>query len=81
MMENSLPTFWTPGLSKAYADTKLTNEVKIPKKMTKEEKIKTAKDLRKQHFSLGEIAKFLGCAKSTAKNYIDDYPYRRRWTS
>jgi hypothetical protein len=35
MMQNSLPTFWTSGLSKAYADIKPTNEVKIPKKMTR----------------------------------------------
>ncbi|MFH1031888.1 MAG: ATP-binding protein [Chloroflexota bacterium] len=77
MMPNSLPSFWTPGLSKAYADAHLISEVKQPKKMTKEEKIKMAKELHVQRFTLGEIHVILGVSKSTVKNYVDDYPYRK----
>ena len=78
MLENSLPTFWTPGLSKAYADAKPTIEVKPPKKMTREEKANMAKELRAKMYSLGEIAKVLGVSKSTVKNYLDVYPYRMK---
>lgn len=31
MLENSLPSLWTSGLSKAYADTKFVNEIKVPR--------------------------------------------------
>jgi hypothetical protein len=78
MMENSLPTFWTPSLSKAYADAKPTTEVKTPTKTTRAERITRVRELRKQGFSLGEIAKMQGISKSTAKNYLDSYPYRKK---
>jgi hypothetical protein len=77
MMENSLPSFWTPSLSKAYADAKPTAEVRTPTKTTREERITKVRDLRKQGFSLGEIAKIQGISKSTAKNYLDSYPYQK----
>jgi hypothetical protein len=77
MMLNSLPAFWTPALSKGYAERKLSNEVKFPKKMTREERIKLARDLRKQGLSLGEMAKMLGTSKSTVKNFLDNYPYHK----
>jgi DNA-binding NarL/FixJ family response regulator len=78
MMENSLPSFWTPGLSKAFADMKPTAEIKAPKKTTKEEKMAKVKELSEQGFSLGEIAKMQGISKSTAKNYLDSYPYKKK---
>ncbi len=78
MMENSIPSFWTPGLSKAYADSTPVNEIGIPQKTSWEEKMKQAKELRRQGFSLGQIAKILGVSKSTIKNYIDNYPYRKK---
>jgi hypothetical protein len=75
MMSNSLPSFWHPALSKAYSDARPNIEVRIPRKMTREDKIKNAMELRKQGFSLGETAKVLGVSKSTVKNYLDNYPY------
>ena len=45
--------------------------------MTLEGKVKLARDLRRQAFSLGEIAKMLGGSKSTVKNCLDDYPYHK----
>ena len=78
MMENSLPSFWTPSLSKAYADAKPTTEVRTPRKTTREERITKVRDLRKQGFSLGEIAKIQGISKSTVKNYLDSYPYKKK---
>jgi len=78
MVQNALPGFWSPDLSKAYSDSNLIEEIYVPKKMTREERIKWARELRRRGFSFGEIAKVLGVSKSTVKNYIDYYPYRRK---
>ena len=77
MIENSLPSFWTQTLSKAFADKVPVDEMIIPKNLTREEKIKRAKEMHRQGLSLGQIAEILGVSKSTVKNYLDDYPYRK----
>lgn len=46
MLENSLPEFWSSGLSKAYADIKITNEIKVPRRITYKEKIRKVRELR-----------------------------------
>lgn len=43
-----------------------------PKAKIREENIKKAKDLHKQGFSTGEIAKALGISRATAYRYIQD---------
>jgi hypothetical protein len=78
MIENSLPSFWSPHLSKAFLDTNSVGQMIYPRKISTEEKMKKAKELRRQRFSLGQIAKTLGIAKATVKNYLDDYPYRKK---
>jgi ribosomal protein L13E len=77
MVQNGLPGFWSPDLSRAYSGSNLIEEMHVPKKMSREEKIKWAKQLRGRGFSYGEIARVLGISKSTANNCIDNYPYRR----
>lgn len=77
MLENSLPNFWTPGLSKAYADTKNTEETIVPKKMTREEKISKAKELHGLGWSYAQIAKYFGVSKSTVYNWIHGYPFKK----
>jgi hypothetical protein len=77
MMENSLPGFWTTGLSKAYADSTPNNETVIPKRMPLEQKKKKAKELYYSGWSYSQIAKYFGVSKSTVYNWIHDYPYRK----
>jgi len=78
MVENSLPSFWSSGLSKAYANNILNNETVIPKKMTLEQKKKKARELYESGWSYSQIAKYFGVSKSTVYNWIHDYPYRKK---
>ena len=77
MIENSLPSFWTSGLSKAYADTNFVNEIKVPLKMPHAEKIRKAKELHGSERSYSQIAKYFGVSKSTVYNWIHGYPYKK----
>lgn len=78
MMENSLPSFWTPGLSKAYAENTPINEMVIPKKMSLEQKKEKARELHNNGWSYRQIAEYLSVSKSTVYNWIHGYPYRHR---
>ena len=76
LMENSLPTFWTKKLSHVFAAGGEA-ATRSPKKMPRVERIETAKELKQQELSLGQISKILGMSKATIKNYLDDYPYKK----
>ena len=78
MIGDSLPSFWTPYLSKTYHDINPIIQIIVPNTISKEEKMKKAKELRSQGLSFGQIVKILGDSKSTAKNYVDYYPYRKK---
>jgi len=75
LLENELPTFWSPKLSNIYGCTKEPAQTKLPNKMTLEEKILKAKELYRSGWSLSQIAKYFGVSKSTVYNWIHDYPY------
>lgn len=77
LLENSLPSFWTPSLSKAYADNIPNNEMVIPKDMTLEQKKRKAKELHKMGWSYSQVAKYFGVSKSTVYHWIHDYPHRK----
>jgi hypothetical protein len=78
MLENSLPSFWSTGLSKAYANSTPANEIAIPKKMPLEQKKKKARELYDSGWSYSKIAKYFGVSKSTIYNWIKGYPYRKK---
>ncbi len=78
MLQNSTPSFWTPSLSRAYADNISIAEIIMPRNIVRDERIKMAKELHRQGFSLGYSKKVLGVSRSTVKNYIADYPYGKK---
>ena len=78
MVENSLPSFWSSGISKAYADSAPMDGMVIPKKMSIKEKRKKAKELYDSGWSYSQIAQYLGVSKSTVYNWIHDYPYLKK---
>ena len=77
LIENSLPTFWSNNLSNSFAYVGEC-KVKLARKMTVSERIAKAKEYEAQGFSRGNIARLLGVSKASIKNYLDDYPYKKR---
>ena len=78
LIENDLPTFWSPKLSNAYANLGDVASPKLLPKMTREEKKQKAKELNVKGWSQSKIAEYLGVAsKGTIFNWIHDYPYRK----
>ncbi len=75
MLENSLPSFWTPSLSKAYADSMLAEGITTPENITLDQKRRKAKELRRGGWSYSRIARYFGISRSTAYNWANDYPY------
>lgn len=75
LVENSLPTFWTPKLSHIFATG---GEImpRAPSKTSLNQRIDRAKELKRQGLSLGQIAKLMGVSKPTIKNYLEGYPYK-----
>ena len=76
LMQNSLPLFWTPQLSKVYATVGRVKP-RAAKKMSLEQKIEKATELKKQGLSNRQIAKQMGVSPATIKNWLEDYPYKR----
>ncbi|MFX0204135.1 MAG: hypothetical protein ACFFCW_49185 [Candidatus Hodarchaeota archaeon] len=78
LIENDLPTFWNSRLSKAYANSGEMASTKLPKNMTREEKIARAKELHEVGWPLSKTANYFGVSKSTAFNWIRGYPYPKK---
>lgn len=76
LLENGLPSFWKPSLSRLFAARDVASTPRNPQKMTPQEKSEKAKELRAGGASYGEIAEALGVTRSTVVNYVRDYPYR-----
>lgn len=77
LMENELPSFWKPRLSRLFAIGPASPTRRQPKSMTSRDRQKRALELRAQGASYGVIARELGVSRGTAVNYIKGYPYRR----
>jgi hypothetical protein len=78
LMENELPSFWKPRLSRAFATGSVSPTRRSPKSLTSHDRQKRALELRAQGASYGVIARELGVRRGTAVNYVKGYPYRRR---
>lgn len=76
LMQNALPSFWKPSLSRIFATENPDPSKRYPKRLTKEERIEKAKELFGSGLSYDQIGKILNVTKGTAYNYINGYPYR-----
>ncbi len=77
LMENELPSFWKPRLSRLFAKGTASPTKRQPKSLTLRDRQQRALELRAQGASYGVIARELGVSRGTAVNYIKGYPYRR----
>ena len=77
-LKNSLPSFWSSKLSTIFANNTSARQsvIKTARNMTRNEKIKLAKELKQNNHSIGQIAKILGISRGTVFNYLNDYPHR-----
>lgn len=77
LLENELPSFWKPRLSRLFATGPASPTKRAPKSLTSRDRQKRALELRAQGASYGIIARELGVSRGTTVNYIKGYPYRR----
>ena len=77
LLQNNLPSFWKPSLSRLFAAGDAVSTSKVPKKMTTQEKAEKAKEMREGGASYGEIALVLGVTRGTVVNYVRGYLYRK----
>ena len=75
LVEVALPSFWSSKLSNIFATSDYSSEERLPKKITKEERIIKAKQLWECGKSYGGIAMILSVTVGTAYNYVNNYPY------
>ncbi|MBI4312533.1 MAG: hypothetical protein HY681_12245 [Chloroflexi bacterium] len=78
LLENSLPTFWKPGLSHLFATGDMRSTRRVSHQMALDEKVRKARELREANLSYRRIGEILGVNEATAYNYVNGYPYRRR---
>lgn len=76
LLENELPSFWKPGLSRLFASGGTDAEPRVGTRLTPAERAIRARELRDLGYSLSEISRLLGVSKSTVVNYVRGYPYR-----
>lgn len=73
MLENPLPSFWTPKLSHLFAAGQGGAPSRQPRRPTVREKALKARQLRDRGWSLKQIAKELAVSKATVVNYVRGY--------
>jgi hypothetical protein len=78
LLENTLPSFWSGGLSRIFGAGAEPSHLQLPKPLTVEQRIQKAKELHQKGLSYGTIAKTLNVTKGTAFNYVKDYPYKTK---
>jgi hypothetical protein len=76
LLENNLPSFWKPGLSRIFASGAGTPVTRSPRKLTVQDKVQKAREMRTQGASYSEIARELGVTKGSVVNYLKGYPYQ-----
>jgi len=77
LLENELPSFWKPKLSRLFASAAAPSTPRPPKRMTPQEKAQKAREMHDRGASHREIAQALDVSTGTVTNYIKGYPYRR----
>lgn len=78
LIENELPSFWKPSLSRMFAGEDSTaSKPRVVSRLTLQEKVQKAKAMREQNASYEDIALALGVTRGTAFNYVRNYPYRK----
>jgi hypothetical protein len=77
LVENELPSFWKPGLSRIFASGIGTPVTRAPRKLTVQDKIRKAREMREQGATYSEIARALGVTKGSVVNYLKSYPYHK----
>ena len=78
LLENELPSFWKPSLSKAFASGGAPARDRPAERVSPSDRATAARQLREQSRSYKQIALELGVSKATVVNYLRDYPYRGR---
>ena len=77
LLENELPSFWKPGLSRIYAAEASPAKPRRSERSSPKERAAIARKMRADGATLSAIAKVLGVTSGTVVNYLKDYPYKR----